>query len=130
MQLYESSFYQFELDGDRIVNRWKDNTDKMTYQDFKDALMTLDGSLIEHRTLNILIDTNNFKFQLPPENLEFRDKEFYPRVTKVGAVKQAIVMKKEHLQYVEDEIGSDVVVPTRYFAEESEAIAWLADSNL
>lgn len=129
MQIYESNYYQFELEKDRIVNRWKDNSDKMTYQDFKDALMNLAGYINEHRILHILIDTNNFKFQLPPENLEFRNNEFYPRIKKVGEVKQAIVMPEEFLQYVEDEIGDGVVVPTRYFAKESEATAWLADSN-
>lgn len=125
MKIYESTFYSFELDGDRIVNRWKDNTVNMTYQDFQDTLMTLAGFIIEYHTQNILIDTTNFKFELPPENLEFRNKVFYPRVTKVGSVRQALIMPKEYLKYVKDEIGSDVVVPTRYFAEESEAIAWL-----
>lgn len=125
MKLYDSTFYQFELDGDRIVNRWKDTTDKMTFQDFKDTLMNLAGYSIENRTSKILIDATNFRFQLPPENIEFRNEVFYPRVTKVGAVKQALVMPKEFMQYVEDELGDDVVVPTRYFADESEAIAWL-----
>ncbi|MBA3723565.1 MAG: STAS/SEC14 domain-containing protein [Candidatus Levybacteria bacterium] len=129
MKIYESTFYQFELDEDRIVNRWKDTTDKMTFQDFKDALMTLAGYVIEYRTPKILIDTTNFKFQLPPENVEFRNEVFYPRVTKVGAVKQALIMPKEYLQYVKDEIGSDVVVPTRYFSDESEATAWLDSSE-
>ena len=129
MKLYESTFYQLELDGDRIINRWKDTTDKMTFQDFKDALMNLAGYTIENRISKILIDTSNFKFQLPPENLEFRNEVFYPRVIKVGAIRQALVMPREYLQYVEDELGDDVVVPTRYFADESEAIAWLDNSK-
>lgn len=129
MKIYESTYYQFELDEDRIVNRWKDTTDKMTFQDFKDALMNLAGFAIENRTPKILIDTSNFKFQLPAENVEFRNEVFYPRVTKVGAISQALVMPEEYLQYAEDELGDDVVVPTRYFANESEAIAWLDSSK-
>lgn len=127
MKIYESTFYQFALDGDRIVNRWKDTSSKMTFQDFKDALMNLAGFAIENRMSKILIDTNNFRFELPPENVEFRNKVFYPRVTKVGAVRQALVMPKEYLQYVEDELGEDVIVPTRYFSEELEAVAWLSE---
>lgn len=128
-KLYESTYYSFERDGDRIVNRWKDNTDKMNYQDFKDTLMTLAGFMIEYQIPHLLIDTTNFKFQLPPENLEFRNTVFYPRVTKVGAVKQALIMPEEYMKFVQDELGSDVVVPTRYFADESEATAWLDSSE-
>ncbi len=126
MKLYESKYYEFELSDNIMINRWLDTTDQMTYQDFKDALMNLAGFMIEHKSTRLLIDTSNLKFQLPAEADEFRTKEFNPRITKAGEVKQALVMPKEYLQYVQDELGNDVVVPTRYFSEESEAAAWLA----
>lgn len=129
MKIYDSTFYSFELDGDRIVNRWKDTTVNMTFQDFQDALMNLAGFMIEHQKPHILIDTTHFKFQLPPENVEFRNTVFYPRVTKVGAVKQALIMPEEYMKYVKDEVGGDVVVPTRYFSDESEAIDWLTSTE-
>ncbi len=127
MKLYESKYYEFELSDTIMINRWHDNTDQMSYQDFKDALMNFAGFIIEHKSTRTLIDTTSFKFQLPAEADEFRNKEFNPRISKVGEVKQALIMPKEYLQYVKDELGSDVIVPTRYFSEESEATAWLVD---
>ena len=128
MKLYESKFYSFELEKDRIINRWNENTDQLTYQDFKDALMNLAGFIIEHKTPQILIDTTNFKFQLPAENDLWRNDVFYPRITKVGEIRQALVMPEEYLKFVKDEIGDGVIVPTRYFDNESEAIDWLTNS--
>lgn len=129
MTIYESTFYTFELNEKYIIVRWKDRSVNMTYQDFQDTLMNLAGFMMEYQVPKLLIDTTNFKFQLPPENLEFRNKIFYPRVTKVGTVKQALVMPEEYLKYVEDELGSNVVVPTRYFSDESEAVDWLDSSE-
>lgn len=126
MKLYESTYYTFSLEDDTIINRWTDDTAKMSYQDFKDALMNLAGYMIEHKAEKLLIDTTNFKFTLPSENIAFRNEEFYPRITKVGAKKQALVMPKEYLAYVEDEVAETDVVKTRYFADEAEATDWLA----
>lgn len=126
MKIYESRYYEFELRDNYMINRWHDNTDQMTYQDFKDALMNFAGFIIEQKSTRVLVDTTNFKFELPSESDEFRTKEFYPRIIKVGKVKQALIMPKEYLQFVQDELGGDVIVPTRYFSEESEATAWLA----
>jgi hypothetical protein len=127
MTIYESTFYSFELSEKYLIVRWKDNTDQMNYQDFKDALMNFAGYVIEHKILNLLIFAENFKFRQPEEEPEWREKEYYPRIKKVGDVKQALVMPEEVLQYVEDEIDS--VVPVRYFSNESEARAWLDSSK-
>ncbi len=127
MKLYESKFYSFELEQDRIINRWNENTDQMTYQDFQDALMNLAGFVIEHNAQQILIDTTNFKFQLPAENDHWRNDVFYPRITKVGKIKQALVMPTEYLTFVKDETEDGVIVPTRYFDKESEAVDWLTN---
>ncbi len=126
MKIYESTYYTFSLDGDMIINRWNENTAKMSFQDFKDALMNLAGYINEHKSNNILIDTTNFQFALPDENIAFRNEEFYPRITKVGVSRQALVMPKEYLAYVEDEVAETDVVQTRYFASETEAIDWLS----
>jgi len=126
MKLYESTYYTFSLDGDTIINRWKDDSAKMSYQDFKDALMNLAGYIIEHKSKKLLIDTTNFKFTLPNENIAFRNEEFYPRITKVGTSRQALIMPEEYLAYVEDEVAETDVVKTRYFASKTEAIDWLS----
>jgi hypothetical protein len=97
----------------------------MSYQDFKDALMNFAGYVIEHQMVNVLIFAINFQFKQPEEESEWRKKEYFPRIKKVGDIKQAIVMQKEHLQYVKDEVGSTAIVPTRYFSSEDEATAWL-----
>ncbi len=129
MKIYESKYYGFELSDTIMINRWHDTTAQMTYQDFKDALMNLAGFMIEHKSTRLLIDTTNFKFELPAEADEFRNKEFNPRITKIGEIRQALVMQKDYLKYVYDELGSDVIVPTRYFGEESEATSWLTSSS-
>ena len=126
MNLYESTYYTFSIDGDTIINRWKDITAKMTYQDFKDTLMNLAGYIVEYKSKKIIIDTMNFQFTLPDENLAFRNDEFYPRITKVGVTKQALVMPEAYLSYVKDEVADTDVVHTRYFASEAEAKDWLA----
>jgi SpoIIAA-like len=126
MKVYESTYYTISLDGDTIINRWKDTTVKMSYQDFKDALMNLAGYIIEHKSKKILIDTTSFQFTLPSENVTFRNEEFYPRITKVGTNRQALVLHKEYLAYVKDEVAETDVVKTRYFASETEAIEWLS----
>lgn len=126
MKLYESTYYTFSIEGDTIINRWNDKTAEMSYQDFKDALMNLAGYINEHKSKKILIDTTNFQFALPDENIAFRNEEFYPRITKVGTRRQALVMPKEYLAYVEDEVAQTDVVQTRYFASETEAIDWLS----
>ena len=124
-KLYESTYYQFEHDNDRMINRWKNTTENMSFQEFKDALMNLAGFALEYQTSKLLIDTRSFKFQLPPENEAFRNDVFNPRIAKLGTIRQALIMPKEYMQYVRDELGDGVLVPTRYFADESEAIAWL-----
>lgn len=129
MQIYDSTYYSFELKENYIIVRWKENTDQMTYQDFKDSLMNFAGYVIEHKMLNVLIYAENFKFRNPPEEPQWRKSEYAPRVLKVGAVKQALVMKEEFLQYVEDEAGSPTAVESRYFANEGEAISWLTGTK-
>jgi hypothetical protein len=101
----------------------------MTYQDFKDALMNFAGYVIEHKTLNILIFAENFKFRQPEEEPKWRKEEYAPRVIKAGEVRQALVMPEEFLQYVQDEVSSTDKVPSRYFSSESEARAWLDSSK-
>ena len=127
MKIYESTYYSLELKDDCMEFHWKDNTDQMSYQDFKDALMNFAGYVIEHKTLNILIFAEEFKFRQPEEEPEWRKNEYNPRITKVGAVKQALVLKEEFLQYVKDE--TDSAVPSRYFSDVSEATDWLTNSK-
>lgn len=129
MKLYKSKYYELELNGTIMTNRWLESTAQMTFQDFKDALMNLAGYMFEYKCSRLLIDTSNFRFELPTEADEFRFKEFNPRITKIGEPKQALVMPKEYLQYVKDELGEGVTVPTRYFSDVSEAVAWLNDSE-
>jgi hypothetical protein len=62
-----------------MINRWLESTAHMDFQDFKDALMNLAGYNIEYKATRTLVDTTNFKFELPPENIEFRNKEYHPR---------------------------------------------------
>lgn len=126
MKLYESTYYTFSLEGDTIINRWNDSTAKMSYQDFKDTLMNLAGYINEHKSEKLLIDANNFRFELPSENIAFRNEEFYPRITKVGTKRQALLLPEEYLAYVEDEVAENDMVQTRYFANETEAVDWLS----
>jgi SpoIIAA-like len=123
MKLYDSRYYSFELSDKYMIFHWKDSTDQMSLQDFKDALMNFAGYVVEHQTPNLLVFTENFRFNVPEEGHEWRKKEYNHRVKKVGGVKQALLMKEEFLPYVENEIDS--VIPVRYFSSEGEARAWL-----
>lgn len=127
MKIYDSTYYSFELDDNYMIFHWKDSTDQMSLQDFKDALMNFAGYVIENQTLKLLVFTENFKFNTPEEGHVWRKNEYNSRIKKVGEVKQALVMKEEYLKYVEDEIDS--VVPVRYFSSEGEARAWLDSSE-
>jgi hypothetical protein len=129
MKIYESTFYAFELTEKYIIVRWKDNTDQMSYQDFKDTLMNFAGYVIEHRMLKVLIFAENFKFRNPPEESEWRKNEYAPRVNKVGQVRQALILQKEFVQYAKDETGSADLIQSKYFSDESEATAWLDSSK-
>ncbi len=129
MKIYESTYYSFELEDKYMIVRWKDNTDQMNYQDFKDALMNFAGYVIEHKALNILIFAENFKFIQPEEEPKWRNEEYAPRVIKVGKVRQALVMPKEFLQYVKDEVSDTDKIHSRYFSNERGARAWLDSSN-
>jgi hypothetical protein len=129
MKIYESTFYTFELEDKYLIVRWKENTDQMTYQDFKDALMNFAGYVIEYKVVNILIFAENFKFRQPEEEPKWRNEEYAPRVMKAGKVRQALVMPEEFLQYVKDEVGSTDKIHSRYFSNENEARAWLDGSE-
>jgi hypothetical protein len=127
MKLYESTYYQIEMHDEYLRIQWLESTAQMSFQDFKDALTNLAGYNIEYKATRTLVDTINFKFQLPPENIEWRDKEYHPRVVKAGTdSKIALILPQEYMQYVKDEL--DILVPTRYFSDESEAVAWLVQS--
>ena len=126
MKLYESTYYTFSLEGDTIINRWSADTAKMSFQDFKDTLMNLAGYIIEHKSTKIIIDATNFQFSLPDDNITWRNENFYPRITKVGTKRQALILPKDYLAYAEDEIAESDMVQTRYFASETEAKDWLS----
>lgn len=127
MKLYKSRYYEIELHDDYIIMEWLESTAQMKFQDFKDALMNLAGFNIEYKATKTLVNTMNFRFNLPPENIEWRDTQYHTRIIKAGESKIALLMPKEYLQYVKDEL--DILVPTRYFSEESEAVDWLINNE-
>lgn len=73
-----------------------------------------------------MIDTTNFQFTLPDDNVAFRNEQFYPRITKVGTSRQALILPEAYLAYAKDEVAETDVVQTRYFASEAEATDWLS----
>ena len=128
MTLYSHSLYQFTLlDNNILQNEWTEKTATMTLEDFQEAVQNHAGFAIEHRSLNLLIDTRNFKFTLPEENIAWTEKELNPRYHKLGVKKFAMIMPAQYLQYVKDTPAKDGKFATRYFADYNEGLAWLSE---
>jgi hypothetical protein len=128
MTLYSHSLYQFTLlDNNILKNEWTEKTETMTLEDFQEAVQNHAGFAIEHRSLNLLVDTRNFKYTLPEENNTWTEKELNPRYNKLGVKKFAMIMKAEYLSYVTNISAQDGKFATRYFADENEALAWLGE---
>jgi|688.fasta_scaffold25474_3 hypothetical protein len=128
MTLYSHSLYQFTLlDNNILKNEWKEKTETMTLEDFQEAVQNHAGFVIEHRCLNLLVDTRNFKYTIPEENNEWTEKELNPRYHKLGVKKFAFIMPAEYLAYVKDTPAKDGKFASRYFADENEAVAWLSE---
>lgn len=128
MTLYSHSLYQFTLlDNNILKNEWTEKTETMTYEDFQEAVQNHAGFAIEHRSLNLLVDTRNFKYTLPEENIIWTEDELNPRYHKLGVKKFAMIMAAEYLSYVQDIPAQDGKFATRYFADYNEALAWLSE---
>ncbi len=128
MTLYSHSLYQFTLlDNNILKNEWTEKTATMTLEDFQEAVQNHAGFAIEYRSLNLLVDTRNFKYTLPAENNAWTAKELNPRYYKLGVKKFAMIMPAEYLQYVKDTPAQDGKFASRYFADYNEALAWLSE---
>lgn len=128
MTLYTNSLYQLTLlDNNILQNEWTEKTATMSYEDFQEAVQNHAGFVIEYGSVNLMVDTRNFKFSLPEENATWAEKENYPRYYKAGVKKFAFVMPAEYLPYVKDIPAEDGKFETRYFADYDEALAWLSE---
>jgi L-asparaginase/Glu-tRNA(Gln) amidotransferase subunit D len=128
MTLYSHSLYQFTLlDNNILKNVWTEKTQTMTLEDFQEATQNHAGFVIEHSSLNLLVDTRNFKYRVPEENTAWTEKELNPRYHNIGVKKFAFIMPVEYLAYVKDTPSQDGKFATRYFADENEALTWLSE---
>jgi hypothetical protein len=128
MILYSHSLYQFTLlDNNILKNEWTEKTANMNLEDFQEAVQNHAGFAIEHRSLNLLVDTRNFKFTVPEENNAWSENELNPRYHKLGVKKFAMILPAEYLSYVKDIPTQDGKFATRYFADYNEAVDWLSE---
>ena len=128
MILYSHSLYQLSLlDNNILKNEWTEKTENMTLEDFQEAVQNHAGFVIEHGSLNHLVDTRNFRYTIPQENTAWTEKELNPRYHKLGVKKFAFVMPAEYMSYVTDIPAQDGKFASRYFADYDEALAWLSE---
>lgn len=126
MIVFKNSLYSFALIEKYNILRfdWTEKTATMTYEDFQEACQNYAGFVIENKSLKLLVDTRNFKTQLPDAYLEWREKELNPRYYKVGVEKFAYLIPTESMKFV-DIFPIEGVFQTCYFDDKTEAIAWL-----
>jgi hypothetical protein len=104
---------------------WLAGTEGMTDEDFRETLEVFAAAAIEHRAERLIIDVREFKHRPSAEILAWRDTTTVPKYNQAGVQKLAWIwpgdvssMKpsSDERQYGE-----------RYFSNESEALAWLAE---
>lgn len=125
--LYSHSLYAFKLIEDKHILKftWTDQHASMNYEDFQEACTNYAGFAMEYQTTKLLVDTQNFVFQLPEAFPDWREQYHNPRLHKVGVQKFAYIMHPDHMQYVQNTPAKDHHFATFYFTSEAEAIQWL-----
>ena len=94
MQLYEYTLYRFELieDGEVLLFTWKASTERMSDEDFREALHNYAGFGSEYQVASMLVDIRGFKYPMTPELAIWRDRDISPRYEKSGMKRLAYLL--------------------------------------
>ncbi len=129
MTLFETPLYRFELVRDRKILKftWTDQTQAMSFLNFQESCMIYAGLALEYDTRLLLVDTREFRFDLPEDYLDWKNQHLNPRYSKVPVTKQAFLMPENGIGDALDQEYEESGYLNRFFAEEQEAINWLSN---
>ncbi len=126
--LFQNSLCSFHLlaENPSIIRfDWTDNTQEMSYEDFKTACNNYAGFAWQYQAKHLLVDTRHFHFQLPPDFVTWREEQLNPRYYQLGVLKFAYVTKPEFIQLMKDIPAENGKFETRNFTSTAAAIDWL-----
>ncbi|SFF53185.1 hypothetical protein [Thermoflexibacter ruber] len=130
--LHKSSFLQInsmpEINGVKI--QWLADSEKMSEEDFKAEIEAEKKALEEVKPKNILADTLQMGFAIPPNLQEWHNGIIFPVFQGIGLQKLAILVSHDlfvqvSIEQLIDEEKSNTDLKTRYFDSEENAINWL-----
>lgn len=130
--LYKSSFLQInpmpEINGIKI--QWLADSEKMSTEDFKKEIEEEKKALERAKPKNILADTLQMGFAIPPDLQEWHNNLIFPIFQSIGLQKLAILVSHDlfvqvSIEQLIDEDKSSTALKTKYFDSEENAIHWL-----
>lgn len=130
--LHKSSFLQInampEINGVKI--QWLADSEKMSEEDFKEEIEAEKKAFEEVKPKNILADTLQMGFAIPPNLQEWHNAIIFPVFQSIGLQKLAILVSHDlfvqvSIEQLIDEDKSNTGLRTRYFDSEENAINWL-----
>ena len=129
MELFSNKYYRLELSDDQkvIEFHWEDDHTNMTYEDFVEACCNFVGYGFEYQTKLLLIDTHNFKLDLPEQFFQWQKEVHYLRYKKLGVIKVAYIMPAASMSHVQNDEGEEGSHTTYYFDNGSSAMNWLKE---
>ena len=118
--LYSIAYYKLE----RLAQlTWLPGTEKMTNQDFGDALWVFATAALRHGAERLMIDMTKFMYSPSAEILEWRDQVIVPMYIQAGVKKVVWVWPGESGSRMTT--GDKGGYENRYCASEEEAVAWI-----
>jgi hypothetical protein len=130
--LHKSSFLQIsampEINGIKI--QWLEDSQKMSEADFKKEIEAEKTAIEEAKPKNILADTLQMGFAIPPSLQEWHNNIIFPVFQSVGLQKLAVLVSHDlfvqvSVEQLIDEDKQNVGLKTKYFDSEENAINWL-----
>ena len=129
MQLYEHTLYRFELieDGEVLLFTWKASTERMSDEDFREALHNYAGFGSEYQVASMLVDIRGFKYPMTPELAIWRDRDISPRYEKSGMKRLAYLVPPGLAEKMRGSASSSInPFEEGYFEDLGEVVRWLS----
>ena len=102
---------------------WLPGTGQMTDDDFRDTLEVFSAGAIQHKARRLVIDVREFKHRPSKEILDWRDAVTVTKYNQAGVMRQAWIWPGDVSSMKPTSEGKDY--EERYFAGETEALAWV-----
>jgi hypothetical protein len=106
---------------------WKDATERMTADDFKEALEHFAGYIRDQSATGALVDVRRFGFKTTPELEPWRLQNIVP-VYNAGGLKRFAYMLPMGTEYRPGDGGAGAEFVTDYFEDIDDARSWLKEA--